>query len=228
MSVVTLDPIQSTAEKIESSQPLRMSYEMWLTWANEDKHTEWVNGEVIEFMPPKRLHQVLIGFLYYVMRSFVDVFELGEVQIAPFEVRLRPDGSAREPDLFFVTKEHLQGLTPERFNGPPDLIIEIISAESVHRDRVDKFDEYEAAGVPEYWLLDNRPSRQRAQFYQLDAQGRYHAITVEADGIYRSRLLPGFWLKVDWLWGEELDTLRALAAVIGPEKMLEALRRFAE
>ncbi|MCX6045466.1 MAG: Uma2 family endonuclease [Chloroflexi bacterium] len=238
MSIATLDPTQSTPErsntekspleKIAPSQPLRMSYEDWLVWAGEDKQTEWVDGEVIEFMPPKRLHQALVSFLNRVIGLFIEVFELGQLQIAPFQIRLRPDGSARAPDLFFVTKEHLSQLTPERLNGPPDLIIEIISDESVHRDRVDKFDEYEAGGVPEYWILDNRPSRNRAQFYQLDAQGRYREISVEIDGIYRSRALPGFWLKVDWLWAAEPDALRALAAVVGPEKMLEALRRVAE
>jgi len=227
MSVALLDPVQPTTQTNEPGQPLRMSYETWLTSIAENKQSEWVDGEVIEFMPPKRLHQVLLGFLYYVMRSFVDVFDLGQLQIAPFEVKLRPTGNAREPDLFFVAKANLQRLTPERLNGPPDLIIEIISSESVHRDRVDKFDEYEATGVPEYWILDNRPGRNRAQFYQLDTQGRYHEVAVDAEGIYRSQILSGFWLKTDWLWGEELDALRVLAAVIGPEKMLEALRRAA-
>ena len=228
MSVATLDPVQPTIQESEPAQPLRMSYETWLTWADENKQSEWVDGEVIEFMPPKRLHQVLVSFLNRVIGLFIEVFDLGQLQIAPFEVKLRIDGSAREPDLFFVKQEHLQRLTPERFNGPPDLIIEIISTESVHRDRVDKFDEYEAAGVPEYWLLDNRPGRNRAQFYQLDAQGHYREMAVEADGVYRSHVLPGFWLKTSWLWGDEPDALRALASVVGPEKLVEALRRVAE
>lgn len=227
MSVALLDPVQPTTQTNEPGQPLRMSYETWLTSIAENKQSEWVDGEVIEFMPPKRLHQVLVSFLNRVIGLFVEIFDLGQLQIAPFEVKLHPAGNAREPDLFFVAKANLQRLTPERLNGPPDLIIEIISSESVHRDRVDKFDEYEATGVPEYWILDNRPGRNRAQFYQLDTQGRYHEVAVDADGIYRSQILPGFWLKTDWLWGEELDALRVLAAVISPEKMLEALRRAA-
>jgi Uma2 family endonuclease len=158
---------------------------------------------------------------------FVEIYDLGRVQIAPFEVRL-PQGNSREPDLIFLHKDHLDRLTPERIIGAPDLLVEVVSTESAHRDRVDKFDEYEAAGVREYWILDNRPGRNRAHFYQLDAQGRYRQVLVEADGIYRSPVIPGFWLNVDWLWGEELNALRAIATLIGPEQMAAALRRAAE
>lgn len=48
---------------------------------------------------------------------------------------------------------------------------------------------------------------------------------VEADGIYRSAVLPGFWLRVEWLWAEQPNVLRALAEVIGPERMAQALRQ---
>ena len=37
----------------------QMSYEDYLLWSTEDKHAEWVNGEVIVHMPPTDLHQAL-------------------------------------------------------------------------------------------------------------------------------------------------------------------------
>lgn len=204
-----------------------MSYEEYLAWVGEDIRAEWVNGEVIVFMPPKHWHQVLVVFLDRVMGLFVQVFDLGYLQVAPFELKIKPDGPSREPDLMFLSKAHLDRLTSERIVGPPDLIIEIISSDSVHRDRVDKFDEYEAGGVPEYWIIDNRPEQQRAWFYQLDSNGQYQAAPV-VDGIYRSAALPGFWLRVDWLWAAQPDPLRALAEIIGLERMAEALRRAME
>ena len=45
------------------------------------------------------------------------------------------------------------------------------------------------------------------------------------DDIYRSRVLPGFWLKTEGLWDEQPDALRAIAPVIGPDQMVGALRR---
>lgn len=69
--------------------------------------------------------------------------------------------------------------------------------------------EYVAAGVLEYWLLD--PDRAAAEFYHLDEHGRYQTIAPAADGFYTSRALPGFRLRVAWLWQEPLpDPVDAL------------------
>ena len=206
---------------------LHMTYEEFLAWAGEDVHAEWVNGEVIVHMPPKDPHQTLVAFLDRVIGLFVHIFDLGRLYLAPFEVKLSPDVS-REPDLVFLAREHVDRLTPERIVGPPDLIIEVVSDDSVQRDRVDKFDEYEAAGVPEYWIIDNRPERRRAQFYQLDGSGQYQSIAPDAEGIYHSRALSGFWLRVAWLWEDQPDVLRAVAEIVGPDQVAQALRRAVE
>jgi len=215
-----------TRSPVVEGEPLRlrMSYEEYLDWADEGVLAEWVNGEVIVHMPPKDLHQALAGFLYHIIELFVAVFDLGMVRIAPFEVRLGPDGPSREPDVLFLAKTHLDRRTPERVVGPPDLIIEVVSDDSVRRDRVTKFDEYEAAGVLEYWVIDNRPGRGRAWFYQLDPSGHYRSVLVGEDGVYHSAVLPGMGLRVDWLWQEQPDVLSALAELVGPERFAQALR----
>ncbi len=220
--------VKASAEN-QLNTPKRMTYEEYLAWANEDTHTEWVNGEAIVYMPAKDPHQTLIEFLYKVIGLFIDILDLGRLRVAPFELKLRPDGNSREPDLMFLAKNHLDRLSTERIAGPPDLIIEIVSDDSVHRDRVDKFDEYEAGGVPEYWILDNRPwARRRAQFFQLGQDGQYRQAALESDGIYRSQVLPNFWLQVEWLWEAEPDALKAIAEIIGPEQVAQALRRAAQ
>lgn len=215
-----------TPETQASSPELsrQMSYEAYLAWADEDTRAEWANGEVITFMPPKNPHQTMVEFLHQLIGLFVTIFDLGRLRLAPFELKITPEGSSREPDLMFLAKAHLDRLTAERVVGPPDLIIEIISAESVHRDRVDKFDEYEAGEVPEYWIIDSRPGHQRAWFYQLDDQGHYQSVPTDQEGIYRSTVLPDFWLRLDWLWEEQPDILRALAEVIGSEPLTQALQ----
>lgn len=117
--------------------------------------------------------------------------------------------SGREPDLLFVKNEHAERLKRTYLDGPADLVVEIVSPESAGRDRGEKFYEYEAAGIPEYWLID--PLHERAEFYQLDAQGCYQFIPPDAENIYCSAILPGLWLKVGWLWPPPpvLDVLRA-------------------
>ncbi len=48
----------------KQSTCLRMSYEEFLQWHDEDTHAEWVDGEVIVHVPPKDIHQATLGFLY--------------------------------------------------------------------------------------------------------------------------------------------------------------------
>ncbi|PKO22120.1 MAG: hypothetical protein CVU38_11155 [Chloroflexi bacterium HGW-Chloroflexi-1] len=174
----------------------RMTYEEFLTWADEDTHAEWVDGEVVMYSPAGDQHQDICGFLGAILRAFVETHQLGVVRVAPFQMRLARSG--REPDVVFLAREHLQRLKKTCLDGPADLVVEILSPESAMRDRGQKFYEYEEAGIPEYWLID--PDRARVEFYQLDTQGRYAAVAPDAEGIYRSQALPDFWLDVDWLW----------------------------
>lgn len=205
-------------------QRLPMSYEEYLSWSDEDVHAEWVNGEVIVHMLPKQPHQITVAFLLRLLGQFIELFHLGRLLPAPFEMRAVAGGSAREPDLLFVARDHLGRLSEARLNGPADLVVEVVSDDSVARDRADKFYEYQAAGIPEYWIIDSRPGRSRVDFYVLDNQGRYQPVPVDPDGRYHSIVLPGLWLQVDWLMAEEPPAvLQALARIVGPQKLLEAI-----
>ena len=183
----------------------KMTYEEFLAWAGEDTHAEWVNGEVIEYMTAYTIHQRIVIFLIRLLQAFADRGDVGEVFAAPMQVKLPRSG--REPDVFFVKRENLDRVTEKYLDGSPDLIIEVVSDDSVSRDRVDKFEEYEEAGVREYWIIDPRPRRRRADFYILGADGKYQPVPLDTEGIYRSTVLPGFWLKASWLWEEPLPKL---------------------
>jgi Uma2 family endonuclease len=119
--------------------------------------------------------------------------------------------SGREPDLIFVSTANLDRAKDTYLDGPADLVVEIISPESVGRDRGEKFLEYEAGGVPDYWLID--PQRQWAEFYRLE-EGRYRLLHAGTEGIVRPHTIPDFWLRVEWLWQQPMprivDVLREL------------------
>ena len=178
----------------------RMTYEEFLEWADEDTLAEWVDGKVIMASPASLPHQRIVKFLLRTLSTYVEIHQLGEICEAPFQMKLPTSG--REPDLLFIAANHLDWLKATYLDGLADLAVEVISPESAERDRGKKFFEYEAAGVPEYWLLD--PDRAVAEFYQVDAQGHYQTIALDADGLYTSRALPGFRLRVAWLWQDPL------------------------
>jgi Uma2 family endonuclease len=197
-------------------QRITMSYEEFLEQVDESTHAEWVDGEAIIFMPPTILHQRITMFLSWLLFSYINIFKLGELLSAPVEMRIHPDGNAREPDLIFVAREHLDRLTDKRLTGPADLAIELVSNESIHRDRTEKFYEYQAGGVREYWLIDPRPGQQRVDCYWLAQESKYLPIAPDEQARYHSHVLPGFWFREAWLWQEPLpDPLMTLAEIRG-------------
>jgi Uma2 family endonuclease len=183
----------------------KMTYEEFLTWADEDTWAEWVDGEVIILTPASNRHQLLVAFLVNLFQHFVEAHQLGLVLTAPFQMKIGPDLPGREPDILFIAREHRDRLKDTYLDGPADLVVEVISRDSRARDRGEKFYEYEQGGVREYWLLDYL--RRQAEFHQLGPDGIYRAVPVGADGIYRSAVLDGLWLRVDWLWQEPLPLL---------------------
>ncbi|MCS6841107.1 MAG: Uma2 family endonuclease [Roseiflexus sp.] len=214
-----VDPSAAT----QHPAPLRMTYAEWLAWDHAGL-SEWVNGEVIIHMPTTEEHQRVVDFLSQLLGLFVRAPRLGIVRGAPFAMRALPDGPGREPDLFFLAEEHKERLTRHELAGPADLVIEVISDDSVALDRDEKFYEYQAAGVREYWIIDPRPGRLRADFYVLDARGRYRAVPPDDNNIYRSTVLPGFWLDVEWLWRPDPNPLAALGRIVGTEQVMSAVQ----
>jgi Uma2 family endonuclease len=208
-------------------EPPRMTYEEFLAWADEDTLAEWVAlpgeevGEVIMTSPASNRHQDVSGFLESVMRMYVEARNLGVLRSAPFQMKLE---HGREPDLIFLRREHLDRLKENYLDGPADLVVEIVLPESVGRDRGEKFYEYARGGVPEYWLIE--PEMQWTEFYRLEGE-RYRVVLDGREGEYRSQVLPGFWLRVEWLWQEPLPSpLRALAEIVGMDAALvEAFER---
>jgi Uma2 family endonuclease len=195
--------------------PGPISFEEFLEWYSDDIYAEWVDGEIVMAPPPNTEHQMIRDFLVKVVGIYVEAHDLGNVMSAPYLMRTPHRPSGREPDLMFLSKERSALLTHQLLDGPADLTVEVVSPESVGRDRGEKFVEYEAAGVREYWLID--PLRQQAEFYQLSSDGRYRPGPVDADGVYRSVVLDSFWLRIDWLWQ------RPLPPVLSVLKELELL-----
>lgn len=189
----------------------KMTYQEFLAWADEDTLAEWVNGEVVMTSPASNRHQDISGFLESILRSFAETHQLGIVRSAPFQMKLE---HGREPDLLFVASEHLDRLKETYLDGPADLAVEIISPESVGRDRGEKFYEYAQGGVLEYWLID--PQQEWVECYHLK-EGRFHLAFEGREGEYHALSLPDFWLRVAWLWQEPLpktlDVLRELGVL---------------
>ncbi len=183
----------------------KISYQKFLEWNGEEGWFEWVDGKVNKMSNPSLKHQRLSRFLTSILQFWAEAKKIGEVIPAPFQIKLDFRPSGRQPDIMFVSNENFHRLEKQYVDGTADLIIEIVSPESLARDTQEKFEEYEKAGVKEYWIIDYR--RRTANFYDLDENGKYKLLHLSAEGKFESRVIEGLWIETDWLWREELPNL---------------------
>lgn len=191
----------------------RMSEEEFVAWCDEDTRAEWVDGEVIVMSPASWVHVKLNRFLMSVLGDYVDAKKLGDVGGPEFSVRLNPK-RRRLPDVLFIANERLANLREMHLEGPPNLIIEIVSEDSIDRDWRDKHFDYQQTGVDEYWIVD--PLDQRVEAYSLGNDKLYHAISLK-DGKLCSVVVTGFYLRPGWLWQKPLPEVRIIL-----EELLDA------
>jgi Uma2 family endonuclease len=125
------------------------------------------------------------------------------------------DLPGRQPDVFFLANANLHRLRPTHLEGPADFVVEVISRATRRTDRVEKFQEYERGGVPEYLIIDLE--KQLVELYRLGAQGRYEEILPDETGVLRSAVIDDLWFKPAWLTAFPLPSpgviLRELGAL---------------
>ena len=202
--------------------PLRMGHEEWWSWSDSRTKSEWVDGEVIQFLPATVRECELRMLLAMLLSEFAQYLQLGQVYSGSLEMFLNDRG--RVPDALFIKSGNLHRLTEKRLIGPADLAIEVVSEDSVKRDHKEKFTEYAAAGVAEYWMLESRPGEEGTAFYRL-VDGVYQQFFPDADGRLWSTVVKGFWFRPAWLQQEPLPFALTCLFEIAPVILTSALDR---
>jgi Uma2 family endonuclease len=67
----------------------KISYEEFLAQCNEDTLAEWVDGRIITYSPAAFKHQEIVDFLIKLIGIYIEVYNLGKVVSAPFQMKLR-------------------------------------------------------------------------------------------------------------------------------------------
>ena len=81
------------------------------------------------------------------------------------------------------------------------------------RDRITKLAEYEQGGVREYWIID--PLANECLFYHLNSSGKYELISADENDIFRSRVIEGLWIDVNWFRQDPLPSTFAILQTWG-------------
>ncbi len=174
---------------------------------------EWVEGYVIK-MSSNIEHDALLRFFSILLATYLELRPIARFVQASFMMKNPAfPNRRREPDLVLVLNTSATQIQPTFVDGAADIIIEIVSPESVSRDYGEKFEEYETGGVREYWIFD--PQRQECRFHRLNAAGLYQMVKLADDGRYTTPLLPDFVVDTTLLWQDPLP---------GPIKIVEIVK----
>ncbi len=191
----------------------RMTAQDFMRCAPEGQKAELIDGVLVVHSPAFDPHERLFAFLFRLLGAFVEDHELGEVRGSRTAVVLADDQTF-EPDILFVASERVSIIEETGVFGAPDFVIEILSASTASYDRGAKFRAYERAGVRELWLLDPYGPA-GTEFYQLQGT-RLVPVMPDAEGLLRSVAVPGFWIRVQWLWpGEHFIAVREALKAMG-------------
>jgi len=178
-----------------------VTYDEFCVIVPDGQKADLIDG-IVYVAPPDLMHlNKLNGFLVILMDGYVGAKRIGgEVFMCRVACRFS-QFDAPEPDILYVRPNSVHRIEPGQLDGPPDIAVEIVDDESRQRDTVLKRELYRSNGVTEYWIID--PLQQQCEFLRL-VSGKYEPIALEQGHIFRSSVIPGFWLDVNWLLGPQI------------------------
>jgi Uma2 family endonuclease len=95
--------------------------------------------------------------------------------------------SERHPDVVLYKTEPAE-LDQMWSSWVPELVVEVVSPSSRHRDYEEKPEEYLGFGIKEYWIIDHQ---KREMLVLRRTAGRWTRRVVKENDSYEPKLLPG-------------------------------------
>lgn len=135
----------------------------------ERKKDEKIDGIIYDMSPaPEYRHCIINGNIYTTIRQGLKG-SICIVSIENLDFKYHPHENDDYvcPDIMIICdRKHLKG---GAYNGTPKFIVETLSHSTAKRDKTEKKDIYEKAGVEEYWIVSPQGS---VEIYYLE-NGRY-------------------------------------------------------
>lgn len=177
----------------------KYTYQDYLEMPDEPGYRfEILDGELIKESAPSVPHQRASRRLQRILEDyFWSVDPEGEIFNAPLDVTF---GSTNvvQPDILYVSGEQKAIVEYARVDGPPALIVEILSPSTIRKDRLKKMQIYRHAGVKHYWLLN--PEERTLECFSL-RDGLYTVVATGMDEeIVEHPELAGLSVNLKALW----------------------------
>src|ERR687898_383812 len=172
------------------------SYEDILSFPDDGRRYEIIEGDLYEMPSPTSVHAATIINLIALLLPVVARIQ-GRVFTAPLDVFI-PGGDPVQADVLVVLPDGNARVELRGIEGPPDLVIEVVSPSNRGRDLLTKRALYARAGVREYWLVD--PEARTIEILTLDRDAFHLAVAASGDETPVSPLLGPIPTRADDLF----------------------------
>jgi Uma2 family endonuclease len=153
-----MDKNKKAMDRIKE-QPV--TYEIYAAMPDDGQRYEIIDGSMAMMSPgPSTKHQDVSGELEFELKQSCKSDY--KIYHAPLDVIFN-ETNVLQPDILMIHRSRLHIVTDRGIEGPPDLIVEILSPGSRNRDKVIKMRTYAKHGVQEYWIVDTE-SRTMEQY----------------------------------------------------------------
>ncbi len=159
---------------------------------------EILEGILVKDPSPSVMHQRVSRRLQRILEDyFWEVDPEGEIFNAPLDVTF-DDTTVVQPDLLYVPGEQKKIVKEARIDGPPTLVVEVLSPFSIRKDRVRKLRIYQDAGVQHYWIV--HPEEKLLECFSL-RDGLYALVAGGMEGdIVEHPDFAGLSINLKALW----------------------------
>ncbi|HEY8691335.1 MAG TPA: Uma2 family endonuclease [Chloroflexota bacterium] len=175
----------------------RITYELLQQMPEDGKRYELIDGDIFVSPSPIPRHQRTVSNFDIMLRA-VEQRGYGQAFIAPLDV-VFDEYNVAEPDALFIVTERLHIITYTNIQGAPDLLVEVLSDGTAHRDVGVKLHMYARFKVPHYWVAD--AAEQSLQRYELRGERYSELPKLYLDDAFTCPLFPEIDVRVAELFG---------------------------
>ena len=175
---------------------------------SDDQKVEFIDGDLVMHSPARNVHLMARLNLSSLLLTHVRKHSLG--QVSDEKCLCEFPRNDYEPDIVFFSPEKAALFKPDTMVFPvPDFVVEVLSDSTEHRDRGVKFDDYEAHGVREYWIID--ADAEVVEQYVHDGKA-FQLRLKSGSGEIASQVVTGFRIPIRAIFDphENLVTLGSL------------------
>ena len=179
----------------------RLTYDDLLLFPEGDgvRH-EIIDGVHYVTPSPSLRHQDLVGRLYLAIGNFLATRPgIGRIFLSPLDVVFTIHDVV-EPDLVFVAGDQTDILTEANIQGPPAIVIEILSKSTRSRDERIKKELFDRGGVREYWIVDSDRSQVAVYRRERSALDARSTLSAADSAVLTTASIPGFSLSLSDLF----------------------------